>query len=195
MSIIRKLKTNEFALLIALASVLVQSPNSKAVFLSISTYTGTLAELQAWGFALILDIAILYYTVKNRKDVALFFAVIQVCMNLLYYWNGLEFSKPFLTALVISVCLPVSVYFYSEEIKLDPEEVSLPGNSMLPAYTEESNLMEEPNTVKGGLTAEDIPVIRTLLDEGKPYKEIADIYGVHFTTIGKIKNNQIWKDA
>lgn len=189
MNVIRKLKTNEFALLVALASVLVQSPNSKAVFLSISTYTGTLAELQAWGFALILDIAILYYTVKNRKDVALFFAVIQVCLNLLYYYQGFELSKPFLTAVVVSICLPVSVYFYSEEIKAEEDAEGLRAVANLPVYS------EGPEAPKNGLSPEDIPAIRMLLEEGKSYKEIADMFSVHFTTIGKIKNNQIWKDA
>lgn len=111
------LRSNNFALTIAILSVIVQSFHSYTAFYNTSTLKGT-----AWGmaqavlFAVIIDLAILFYTVRRRTDIARLAALVMVIINSYYYYQSLGISFEFIFGVFLSLIIPVSVYFYSEEI-------------------------------------------------------------------------------
>src|SRR6478609_3057975 len=88
MNLLRKLKSNEFALTVAILSVIVQSFHSYTAFYNISSLKGT-----GWGicqavlFAAVFDFAILFYTVRNKKDVVLGASIFMVIINIYYYYQ------------------------------------------------------------------------------------------------------------
>ncbi len=114
---IKTLKSNSFALWVAIASVLVQLPHSYHVFASLSKIPGVWGIVQAALFSIVIDMALIFYTLRNRRDISLFFAAIMVLINGIYYFDMIGFSARFAAAVIISFVIPVSVYFYSEEIK------------------------------------------------------------------------------
>lgn len=120
------LKSNNFALLIAILSVAVQSFHSFTAFYNTSGLKGT-----AWGiaqaalFALIVDMAILFYTLRRRSDIARIAALAMVIINAYYYFQHLGLTLEFIFGVFLSLIIPVSVYFYSEEIgKEDIDETT-----------------------------------------------------------------------
>lgn len=124
-SILKALKSPTFAIWVAMLSVLVQSFHSFTVFYGVSELKGN-----AWGiaqavlFAVIVDLAILFYTVRGNLRVTWMFAFVMVLINAYYYYTHLGFSFAFVMGVLLSFVLPVSVYFYSEEIGDDPESDS-----------------------------------------------------------------------
>lgn len=118
-SLLQIIKSNQFALWIAILSVVVQSFHSFKVFYNASSLSGT-----AWGiaqgilFAIVIDLAILFYTLRNRRDIALGAALSMFIINAWYYYThiGTIWDLNFLFGCFISAIIPVSVYFYSEEI-------------------------------------------------------------------------------
>lgn len=123
-SLLSILKSNDFAIWIAILSVIVQSFHSYTAFYNTSSLKGT-----SWGmgqavlFSIVIDSAILFYTVRNRKDIALWAAVIMSIINVYYYYQHLGLlSLEFYFGCFLSLIIPTSVYFYSEEIK-DPAKV------------------------------------------------------------------------
>ena len=114
---IKYLKSNQFALIVALISILAQLPNTYFVFHSISRIEGFWAIAQGLIFAIAIDASLIFYTLRNRKDVAKFFAGIMIAINLLYYWNLAGLSSQFVAGIIVSILIPVSIYYYSEEIK------------------------------------------------------------------------------
>ena len=120
---IKSIKSNSFALWVAIASVMVQLPHSYHVFESLSKIPGFWGILQAVLFAVVIDLALLFYTLRNRRDISLFFAAVMVLINGIYYFDMIGFSARFAAAVIISFVIPVSVYFYSEEIK--EEEITI----------------------------------------------------------------------
>lgn len=105
-------------------SVLVQSFHSFAVFYGVSDL-----QRSGWGiaqaclFAIIVDLAILFYTVRKNLRVTWMFAAVMVAINAYYYYTHLGLSFAMLMGTLLSFVLPVSVYFYSEEIHDDAHVV------------------------------------------------------------------------
>lgn len=106
--------------MIAILSVIVQSFHSFTAFYNTSGLKGT-----AWGiaqaglFALIVDMAILFYTLRRRSDIARLAALVMVIINAYYYFQHLGLNLEFIFGCFLSLIIPVSVYFYSEEIGKD----------------------------------------------------------------------------
>lgn len=127
---IKFLKSTSFAITVAILSVVVQSFHSFTVFYGVSELKGN-----AWGiaqavlFAVIVDLAILFYTVRGNLRVTWMFAFVMVLINAYYYYTHLGFSFAFVMGVLLSFVLPVSVYFYSEEI--GDEDVSYAGHEEL----------------------------------------------------------------
>jgi hypothetical protein len=122
MNLIKRLKSNEFALIVAILSVLVQSFHSYTAFYNVSSLKGTPWGIaQAVLFAIVFDLAILFYTVRNKKDVVLGASVFLVLINVYYYYQHLGFQFEFIFGCFLSVIIPVTQYYYSEEI-VDEEE-------------------------------------------------------------------------
>lgn len=122
MNIIKKLKSNEFAVIVAVLSVLVQSFHSYYAFYNVSSLKGTgWGVAQAVLFAIVFDMAILFYTVRNKKDVVLGAAFFLVLINAYYYYQHLGFTFEFIFGCFLSVIIPVTQYYYSEEIREEEE--------------------------------------------------------------------------
>jgi len=117
MTLIKFLRSNTFAIWIAVFSVIVQSFHSFYAFYKISSLNGT-----GWGiaqavlFALIVDCAVLFYTVRKNTKVTWMFAFVMVLINLYVYYTHLHLTFDFILGALISFVIPVSNYFYSEEI-------------------------------------------------------------------------------
>jgi len=126
---IRLLKSNNFALYVAIVSILGQAPHSYFVIHSISQISGFWAILQGIVFALAIDASLIFYTLRGRKDIARVFAVAMFLINLLYYWPLLAFSAQFAGGVLISFLLPLSIYHYSEEIKDNTPPIATNGQS------------------------------------------------------------------
>lgn len=126
MTLIQALRSNTFAIYIAIASVIVQSFHSFYAFYKISSLNGT-----GWGiaqavlFAIIVDAAVLFYTVRKNTKVTWMAAFIMVLINLYVYWVHLGLTFDFALGVLIAFVIPVSNYFYSEEIEVDdPDSVT-----------------------------------------------------------------------
>jgi len=116
-SLIQLLRSNSFAIYIAIASVLVQSFHSFYAFYKISSLNGSWWGIaQAVLFALIVDCAVLFYTVRKNTKVTWMFAFVMVLINLYVYYTHLGLTFDFILGILISFVIPVSNYFYSEEI-------------------------------------------------------------------------------
>lgn len=116
-SIVSILRSNEFAIWVAILSVIVQSFHSFTAFYNTSSLQNGWGIAQAVLFSIVIDLAILFYTVRNRKDIALYAAVVMVVINAYYYYQHLDLSFAFIFGCFLSLIIPVSVYFYSEEIR------------------------------------------------------------------------------
>ena len=124
MNIIKKLRSNEFAVVVAILSVLVQSFHSYYAFYNVSTLRGTgWGVAQAVLFAIVFDLAILFYTVRNKRDVVLGAAFFLVMINVYYYYQHLGFTFEFIFGCFLSVIIPVTQYYYSEEIREEGDDV------------------------------------------------------------------------
>ncbi len=138
-NLLRSIKSNQFALWVAILSVVVQSFHSYTAFYNTSSLQGT-----SWGvaqailFSVVIDLAILFYTVRNRKDIAIWAALVMVVINSYYYWQHWGASFEFIFGVFLSLIIPTSVYFYSEEIK-DEEEI---GNELLAAQVYKNEQLE-----------------------------------------------------
>lgn len=128
MTLIQALRSNTFAIYIAIASVIVQSFHSFYAFYKISSLNGT-----GWGiaqavlFAIIVDAAVLFYTVRKNTKVTWMAAFIMVLINLYVYWVHLGFTFDFALGALIAFVIPVSNYFYSEEIEVDDDPNKVTG--------------------------------------------------------------------
>jgi hypothetical protein len=122
-SLIQLLRSNTFAIYIAIASVIVQSFHSFYAFYKISSLNGSNWGIaQAVLFAVIVDCAVLFYTVRKNTKVTWLFAFVMVLINLYVYYVHLGLSFDFILGALISFVIPVSNYFYSEEID-DPMDI------------------------------------------------------------------------
>lgn len=119
MKVLTYLRSNQFAIMIAILSVLVQSFHSFTAFYNTSALKDGWGIAQAILFAVVIDLAILFYTVRGRRDIALYAAVAMVTINAYYYYQHLGITFEFIFGCFLSLIIPVSVYFYSEEIKED----------------------------------------------------------------------------
>jgi hypothetical protein len=125
MNLLKSLRSNQFALFIAILSVIVQSFHSFTAFYATSSLQNGWGIAQAVLFALVIDLAILFYTVRGRRDIAMYAAVAMVMINGYYYYQHLGITFQFAFGCFLSLIIPISVYFYSEEIKDDDGENSL----------------------------------------------------------------------
>jgi hypothetical protein len=127
MKLLTFLKSNDFALYLAIASVLFFAPNTFFVFSAFSSFGEGFREAQAGGICLILSGAILYYTIKKNFAMAKSFSGFEMGVSIYYYickiyQVPLTSTWAILPALGFSIILPLSVYFYSKEIDVTDYE-------------------------------------------------------------------------
>lgn len=115
---------------IAIASFLslfVMIFHSAWVYEALTHYTDWkwLSLLQAGAFAIAVDMAVLIFVLRGRKRLSMVFSILQIGMNLMYYYSHVESDFEWFTAMFISVVLPLAIAAFSHEIatdRLDDEE-------------------------------------------------------------------------
>ena len=99
-------------------ALLTQITHASDVFYNISRQT-TLDYFISWVFAFSLESSILIFTLLGKKNTAIFFGLVSWTINLLYYWFSFGFTQKFVAMNVISLIIPLTIYFYSELIQLN----------------------------------------------------------------------------
>jgi hypothetical protein len=173
-NLIKFLKSNEFAITVAILSVLVQSFHSYTAFYNMSSLKGTIAGIiQAVLFAIVVDLAILFYTVRGKKDVVLFASVFLFVINGYYYFSHWGFSFELIFAAFLSLLVPITQYFYSEAI-LDEETQDIKIDNMdvrqwKLAYNETDQILNKTKTERD-------EYIKILRDAEKKNHELSGSY-------------------
>jgi hypothetical protein len=70
-------------------------------------------------FAFSLESSILIFTLLGKRNTAIFFGLVSWLINLLYYWVEIGMTQKFVAMNIISLIIPVTIFFYSELIKTD----------------------------------------------------------------------------
>jgi hypothetical protein len=70
-------------------------------------------------FAFSLESSILIFTLLGKRNTAIFFGLVSWLINLLYYWVEIGITQKFVAMNIISLIIPVTIFFYSELIKTD----------------------------------------------------------------------------
>lgn len=118
MNLIKEIRSNEFATIVAGISMIAQSKHTFQAFVSTESLNPNWVDYSfALLVAIVIDLAVLFYTLRNRKDIALGAMAAMVIINGYAYWIIHEaFTVQFFAGLFFSLMIPVSVYFYSETI-------------------------------------------------------------------------------
>lgn len=114
------IKSNDFATYVAILSMVLQSKHTYQAYLSTESLSPDAFDI---GFAvlaaIVIDLAILFYTLRNRKDIALGAMMVMMCINGYAYWIiHQQLNISFWAGQFFSLVIPLSVFFYSEEIKI-----------------------------------------------------------------------------
>lgn len=160
----KKTKINLFGLFAAFIAVAVQTPHTYYLFQSVTHFTGEFAKIHALAVAVVIDLSILYYTIKNKKAVALAFAVFMYVVNLLYVWDYT--GEQFITGLLFALMIPIAVYFYKGEIieTAEPKPQQRKPTTTTPKRERLNKMIE-------------------LKQQGRNNQEIASILGVDISTV------------
>jgi len=127
--VINYLKSNAFGVKLLIGTVIVQAFHSYFIFYLLSPYDSEYAKvIQSVFYSFVLSSAILFYTLRNRKGIALLFAVFESGINLyyfIYYLYKIDYLIGSIIAIPIALMLPVTIYYYSEEIKSKTTPIDL----------------------------------------------------------------------
>lgn len=201
------LRGREGLFLVLLGALFVQAPHSAEVFHRISTSLSwwlPFSWLHSAGYALVLELAVLLFVVRGRKELSWCFAGISVLMNIFYYCTPAWWISPgtawsaMIMCIVTSIALPLAIAFYSHEVvgddvQDDAQSVDPPASK---AAHRDAQIDEPAAHVNAQLThseltgnvQSDTPDLRQraimLHSEGLSYAQIADELGKHRNTIG-----------
>lgn len=105
-----------------------QTPHTQNAFLELGhDKVSGYAQFNSWGYAIALELAVLYFTVRGKFQASYIFAFVSVSMNVAYYTihdnNMLDFSQNW-PRWLISVSLPLAIAYYSHCI-VDAESVDV----------------------------------------------------------------------
>ena len=112
------IKGNEFAVLAAIASMVLQSKHTYMAFLSAESLDPNFVDIIfAVLAAVVIDLSILFYTLRNKHKIALGAMLSMVVINSYGYWIiHHTFNIQFAMGMFFSIIIPISVFYYSEEI-------------------------------------------------------------------------------
>ena len=80
---------------------------------------GLFEQIMSWVFAVSLETSIFIFTMAGKRNTAIFFGLISWSINILSYWFEMGFTQKFVAMNVISIIIPITIFFYSELIKSD----------------------------------------------------------------------------
>lgn len=132
-----KITTNTLTKVAVISALLTQITHASYLFYQVSHESNDVLNLIfSYIFAISLELSIYIFTMKGKKQVATFFAIISVLVNLLYYFYQVGLTQQFLGMIVISAIVPITIWFYSDTIheELQIQEII-------------ENLPEEPETI------------------------------------------------
>jgi hypothetical protein len=122
---IKTLRSTGMIIFVVALCLLPQIISSASIFVSLSKFDKDSILRILSGLASIpLELAILLYVIRGKKNLSYFFCGISITMNVLYYWESPDNMKSFLSMLVIAVSLPIAIAFFSEEINQDKAKES-----------------------------------------------------------------------
>jgi len=116
---IQILRSQRFIIYVAMFTVIFLSPNTYFVYYSFSVFTEPWRMIASAGVALIVASAIMLFTVRKNKAVALNFALFEVMVAGYYYIDVLGLSWALIPAFGFALILPYSVSKYTNEIDVD----------------------------------------------------------------------------
>jgi hypothetical protein len=210
MTILNKEQQKNLILIAIVSSLLTQITHASDLFGSISKVENQyLNTFLSYVFAFGLELSIFIFTLKAKKATATFFALISFLINILYYYPKWEISRECLSSLVISLIVPVAIWFYSdlileeieseqlEEIYNKPEPIAQP--VILENIAEKVAEQPVDNIIPFELINEPIVVQEKVKKEKKDYSERFDVlineetnkYYIKRKVAGRVSNEQI----
>lgn len=214
MTILNKEQQKNLILIAIVSSLLTQITHASDLFSSISKVENQyLNTFLSYVFAFGLELSIFIFTLKAKKATATFFALISFLINILYYYPKWEISRECLSSLVISLIVPVAIWFYSdlileeieseqlEEIYNKPEPIQEPIHEVMVEPVIEK-VVEQPienNIIPFEPTNEPIVVQQKVKKEKKDYLQRFDVlineetnkYYVKRKVAGRVSGEQI----
>jgi hypothetical protein len=101
-----------------LFALLTQISHASYIYYTLSN-GGLFEQIMSWIFAISLETSIFIFTMAGRRNTAIFFGLISWSINILSYWFEIGFTQKFVAMNVISIIIPITIFFYSELIKSD----------------------------------------------------------------------------
>lgn len=114
------LRSQRFVVYLALFTVIFLAPTTYFVYHSFSVFISPWREIASAGVALIIAGAIMFFTVRKNKSVALHFALFEVMIAIYYYIYVLGLTWALIPAIGFAIILPYSVSKYTNEIDVQP---------------------------------------------------------------------------
>lgn len=138
---------------VAILTVLFLAPNTYYVYYSFSVFATPYREIAGVGVSLIIAGSILIYTLRKNFKVAKYYSLFEVSISAYYYINTIGLDWGLIPALVFTLILPISVYYYSKEFDKDSGNESIENYI---AHSEEQikKLIENIDTLKDQLQTE-----------------------------------------
>jgi hypothetical protein len=151
---IKFLQSNQAVLLAAIMSLTTQLWHSVKAFVMLDVGGPDNKWNYLFGimFSISTSFAILLFTVRGRKNLAYFFLVVEVFINVIHYgvMDGMENNAVLYSTLFMCIIVPVTIAVYAAEIK-DEDVIEQPvsRNVMTTEGMEDREFIEEVNNLIG----------------------------------------------
>jgi len=99
-----------------LFALLTQISHASYIYYTLSN-GGLFEQIMSWVFAISLETSIFIFTMAGKRNTAIFFGLISWSVNILSYWFEIGFTQKFVAMNVVSIIIPITIFFYSELIK------------------------------------------------------------------------------
>jgi hypothetical protein len=114
--LLEKLRSDHFILYVAIFTVLFLTPNTYYVFYELSIFISPYREIASAGVSLIVASSILIYTLRKNLRMAEYYSWFEVSISSYYYITIVGWDWALIPALSFTIVLPVSVYYYAQEL-------------------------------------------------------------------------------
>lgn len=119
------MRSINFAMIICLMAMFSQGFHSFFSFKAVSSLEGWLAVCQAMSFVIVFEFFTLFYLMRARKGMALFYSSCLLVMNLYYYWTNLT-GLQLALGIFLSVIIPLSIFNIAEEVSQEYSKFQVP---------------------------------------------------------------------
>ena len=112
---LNQLKSNSFMGIVAVFTVLFLAPNTFYVYYSFSVFDSPYREIAACGVSIIIASSCMIYTLRKNFKVAKYYTFFEMSISAYYYISTIGWDWGLLPALIFTLILPISVYYYTME--------------------------------------------------------------------------------